>query len=260
MERGTFFGRIDKPDLKPYCQASGAVGVLIEVAGYKSCGRAIQDTPNILKLIGRCFTRPKTNLINQWLYDPASRRIKLRLPIQALLFLMKAGDLLFKFSWPLSMLHIILKITLGVVATAQVFMASDKLKSGIAGPDGLGKLLLAVVLPLLADIVPYSYGIWNSGMVNRCMVAFFSVYTIFSQGLLEKEGFKDVLLATMSIRALIGTNSFQEKIPAIAQDLWNMSQNITNGLNAIQTLALLLGKAARGLSQLSFPSGLAATT
>ncbi|MDR1528489.1 MAG: hypothetical protein LBS22_02805 [Puniceicoccales bacterium] len=242
MEIDTFFGRINEPGLKLCCQVSRAMGVLIEIAGYKDWGKAAQEAPNMIKLIGRGLTRPRVSLISQWVYDPLSRRIKLRLLIQALLFLMKVGSLLFKFSQPLSMFHITLKIMLCVVATAQVLMASNKLKSGIASPDGLGKLLLALIFPLLASIIPYFYGTWSTGMASWCMITFFSVYTVFLQDLLEKEGFKDVLLATISIHALIDSNSLQEKIPEVTQNLWNISQNITNGCIAVKTLALFLGR------------------
>ncbi|MDR0742696.1 MAG: hypothetical protein LBE98_04515 [Puniceicoccales bacterium] len=242
MGSDTFFDRANKPYWKPYCQSSSAVGILVEIAGHKHLGKAIQELPNMIKLVGRGFTRPKVSLVSQWVYNPLLRRIKLRLFIQALLFLMKVGGLLFKFPWPLSMFHITLKIMLCVVATAQVFMASNKLKSGIAGKDGLGKFLSALVFPLLAGIVQRSYGIWHTEIANWCMITFMAVYTIFLQNLLEKEGFKDVLLATTSMYALIGSDPFQEKVPEIARNLWVISQNVTNGLSAVKTLALFPGK------------------
>ncbi|MDR2777118.1 MAG: hypothetical protein LBB17_03720 [Puniceicoccales bacterium] len=239
MGSDNFFGRINKPNWKPYCQASKAMGVLIEIAGHESCGKAIQDTPNMIKLIDRGITRPKTGLFHQWIYDPSSRRIKLKLQIQTLLFLMKVGGLLVKFSWPLSMFYIALKITLCVVATTQAFMASDKLKSGVTGQYGLEKLLLALIFPLLTDVVPYFYGMWSTE-ISRCILIISAAYTVFLQDLLKKEGFKDVLLATTSIYELIGSNPFQKKVPEIAKNLWNISKDVTNGSDAVKTLVFSL--------------------
>ncbi|MDR1457429.1 MAG: hypothetical protein LBI47_01060 [Puniceicoccales bacterium] len=225
-------------NVKPYSQVAAAWGTLLGNAEYPNLGEVFQRFPSALKLIARYLTVPKTNWLTQWIYDPSSRRIKLKLPIQAALFLMKAGDLLFKFSGPVATFHITLKVTLCIIATAQVFMASDKLRSSIASPGGLGNLFLALIFPLFADAIPYFYGMWSVEMANWYTVVFASVCTVFLQAFLEKEGFKDVLSATTSIRELMGPNLFLERVPKVAQDLWKISHNLANGYCAVETLVL----------------------
>ncbi|MDR2603636.1 MAG: hypothetical protein LBC11_03725 [Puniceicoccales bacterium] len=229
---------VKKIDVKPCSKASIAMGVLIEIVGYPDLGKALQGTPSVLKLVRRCLITPERDRCSQWIYDSSSRRIKLKLLIQAALCLMSVGNLLFKFSGPLAMFHIALKITLCIVAAVQVFMASDKLKSSIANPNGQGNLLLALVFPLFADAIPYFYGMWNVEMVNWYTVTFFSAYTVFLQAFLEKEGFKDVLLATTSIHEFVGPNPFRKMAPKVAQDLWKISHDLASGYCALETLVL----------------------
>ncbi|MDR0693556.1 MAG: hypothetical protein LBF49_03245 [Puniceicoccales bacterium] len=231
-----------KSTLKPWAQAAVAGGTLFGNMRCPDLEEAFQRFPSMLKLVARYLAGQKTNLFTKWIYDPSSRRIKLKLPIQAALFLMKVGDLLFKFSGPLATFHITLKVALCIVATAQVLMASDKLKSSIASPGGLGNLFLAVVFPLFADAIPYFYGMWNAEIANWYTVTFFSVYTVFLQSFLEQEGFKDVLLASISTRELMGPNPFLGNVPEVAMDLWKISHNLASGYCAMETLVLLLKK------------------
>jgi hypothetical protein len=129
-------------------------------------GKSHLPGPKISKLRSRTFPQPRVKLIRQWVSDPLSGRRKLRLLVQALL-------LSFKFSWLFSMFHIALKMILCVMATAEVSMASNKPKSCIAIPYGFGKLLLALIFQLPADIRPYLYGRLDAGMTNQCPVTLF---------------------------------------------------------------------------------------
>jgi hypothetical protein len=226
-----------------YCQISGAMEVLVKES-HRNFSKICKDIPHIIKLAGRCLTNPKTNTISQWIYDSTSKRIKLKLPVRALVSIMKIGQLFLKFPWPLSILYNTLKMGLCLILVLQIFMPFDKLKNSTTKRNGLIVLMLAAIFPFLADIIQYRYEIWNSEKANLFMVFLFSILMSPIKDYLKEAGFKDVLsLSTLAyeFRDDIGYNYFDEKISEDVKFFWNIlgkALKVYTGVSAFLSLFL----------------------
>jgi hypothetical protein len=228
--------------VKMYGQASDAMGVLMKIAEYKRSAKIFQGSANVLKFGSKCLSCNRKNLADKLIYNSTSRKIKLELPIKALMSVMEICDLFFKFSWPLRMFCVALKVTLLLISILQIFITPDRLKIGIASPYGLINLSLALVLPLFADIIPYCCDMLSNKTARRIMVTSISLLTTpFLGNRLRKKGFGDMLSATKLTHQIasheeIDLNPFKNIGSQDAQDLWNKSQNIYNVYNSVTTL------------------------
>jgi hypothetical protein len=227
--------------VKMYCKASDAMGVLMEVAEYKRSAKIFQGSANLLKFGSKCLSSNRANLTDKLIYNSTSKKIKLEIPIKALLSVMEICDLLFKFSWPLRMFCVALKVTLLLISILQIFITPDRLKNGIASPNGRINFLLSCVLPLFADITPYCCDILSNKTASQIMGISISILTtLFLGNHLRKKGFGDVLSAAELTHQIaseeINLNPFKNIGSQDAQDLWNEPQNICSFYDSVTTL------------------------